>query len=114
MANSVYKNVYLFHGQENFLREAAVKAAVNGVPLNIPELNYMVLDEKTPANDIIVACETLPVMDESRVILVKDSPCFSGSFSNIAFALSATLRHTVTQRPQSPPPYLLVIPALTN
>ncbi|MEZ4357324.1 MAG: DNA polymerase III subunit delta [Eubacteriales bacterium] len=84
MANSVNKNVYLFHGQENFLREAAVKAAVNGVPLNIPELNYMVLDEKTPANDIIVACETLPVMDESRVILVKDSPCFSGDTSGAA------------------------------
>lgn len=84
MSNGDNKNVYLFHGQESFLREAAVKAAVSRVPLNIPELNYMVFDEKTSTADIIVACETLPVMDEYRVIVVKNSPCFLGDAASSA------------------------------
>lgn len=84
MPENANKNVYLFHGQESFLREAAVKATVNNIPLYMPELNYMVFDEKTSINDIIVACETLPIMDRNRVIVVKNSPCFLGDASGAA------------------------------
>lgn len=63
---------YLFTGEENFVkREALRKLEQKLLPEGLEALNENILEGKT-ADDIIAACETLPMMAERRMVVVRD------------------------------------------
>ena len=70
---------YLFTGEENFVkREALRRLEQKLLPEGLEALNENILEGKT-ADDIIAACETLPMMAERRLVVVRDyAPLMSG------------------------------------
>ncbi len=68
------EKLYLLHGEEEYLKETALKAIQTKVLLGgFPEMNETVL-LSPKADDVIAACEVLPFMADKRLVIVKDSP----------------------------------------
>ncbi len=65
--------VYLISGAEAYLRDEAVKALRALVLRALPEFNETIL-EAPEAQTIINACETLPMMADRRLVLVREFP----------------------------------------
>ncbi len=64
--------VYLFEGQEEFIKSSALeKLRQSLLPEGLEQLNETVLEGATAAQ-ISDGCETLPVMCEKRLFVVKD------------------------------------------
>lgn len=70
---------YLFTGEENFVKREALRRIESALlPEGLEALNENILEGK-PADDIIAACETLPMMAERRLVVVRDfAPLMSG------------------------------------
>lgn len=85
LKNKQLSSLYLFWGTEHYLMENTVAAIREQmINLSFQDLNYQVLDgREIKADEIINACETLPFMDEIRVVLVKEFECFSTKKKNI-------------------------------
>lgn len=66
------QSVYLFEGEEEYIKAQAVKALCKRLlpeglePMNLTEL------QDPAADELIAAAETLPVMADRRVVLVRD------------------------------------------
>jgi DNA polymerase-3 subunit delta len=67
-----FKKIYIISGEEEYIRQKAIKALIGAFAFAMPELNHSVLDGRAKASDIINACETLPLLDEKRLVQVKD------------------------------------------
>lgn len=66
--------VYLFAGPEELKKKEALEALRSAVlPAGLEQLNEAVL-ENCAAQDIVDAAETLPVMCERRIVVVRDWP----------------------------------------
>lgn len=78
--------VYLFHGEEEYIKKSALerlRAVV--LPAGLEALNETVLEGSVSAERIIEAAETLPVMCEKKLVLVRDwAPLLSGRAKNEA------------------------------
>ncbi len=74
------KNLYLFFGQEQYLCEELIRTLKNVLINSIfKDLNAQFLEgDNGTIENIENACETLPFMDEKRLIIVKDNPLFQG------------------------------------
>lgn len=74
---------YLFTGEENFVkREALSKLEHKLLPAGLEALNESILEGRT-ADDIRAACETLPMLAERRLVVVRDfAPLMSGQSKN--------------------------------
>lgn len=72
------KKAYIICGEEEYIRQKAVRALIETLSLNFPELNHTVLDARTKVSELIMACETLPMMDEKRLVRVKNYESLSG------------------------------------
>lgn len=70
---------YLFTGEENYVKREALRALERKLlPEGLEALNQNVLEGQA-ADDIIAACETLPMMAERRLVVVRDfAPLMSG------------------------------------
>lgn len=70
---------YLFTGEENYVKREALHALERRLlPEGLEALNQNVLEGQV-ADDIIAACETLPMMAERRLVVVRDfGPLMSG------------------------------------
>lgn len=70
---------YLFTGEENFVKREALRRVERALlPEGLEALNETIL-EGQGAGDIIAACETLPMMAERRLVVVRDfAPLMSG------------------------------------
>ena len=68
------KNIYLFFGQEQYLCEEAIKELEKKlIHPSFKDLNYEYIQESNISTQrIINACETFPIMDQWRVIIIKD------------------------------------------
>ena len=64
---------YLFHGEEEFVKERAYAALVNAALPENADFNLTTLDTDS-ANDIIDACETLPFMSVKRLVVNRRIP----------------------------------------
>jgi DNA polymerase-3 subunit delta len=71
------KKVYIICGEDEYIRQKALRALIGGLSLMMPELNHSVFEGRTKLMDIITACETLPLMDEKRLVHVKNHEMFS-------------------------------------
>jgi DNA polymerase III delta subunit len=66
--------VYFFHGPEEWVKQsAAQRLREKLLPPGLEELNETVLEGGT-AQRILEAAETLPVMADRRLVLVRDYP----------------------------------------
>jgi len=68
------KNLYLIHGTNDYLKNEALKAVLGIYNTGSAELDFDSFREKANENEIILACETLPFLNENRVVLVYDFP----------------------------------------
>lgn len=71
------KKVYIIYGEEEYIRQKAVNALIDSLQLQLPDLNHSVLLNRAKLADIITACETLPLMDEKRLVHVKNHEMFT-------------------------------------
>lgn len=66
------KQAYFIKGSDAFLRQKSVEMIVNH-SLKIKDLNLATFnDENTDISAIISACQSIPMMDEHRVVVLKD------------------------------------------
>ena len=66
------KPIYLVRGSDAFLRDKAVEMIVNH-SVKFKDLNLITFnDESTDISAIVSACKIIPMMDERRVVVLKD------------------------------------------
>ncbi|MEL7608184.1 MAG: DNA polymerase III subunit delta [Bacillota bacterium] len=70
--NSIAR-VYLFHGEEEFVKERALERLLARVDGPAREMNIGVL-EQTDADALRSACDTLPFFSEERIVIVRTLP----------------------------------------
>lgn len=64
---------YIFHGEEEFIKDSALAALVASLDETTRELNMQVL-QSFDADELIAACETLPFFAEKRLVICKALP----------------------------------------
>lgn len=79
--NNQINKVYLFYGEEFLLSQMMLENLKKAtIKAEFEQLNFHTIDGKnTTVEEIINACETLPFMDDRRLVLVAESPLLSGS-----------------------------------
>ena len=79
-----YKPVYLFHGEEEYIKKSALERLRGSVlPAGLEALNETILEGAVSADRVIEAAETLPMMCDRRLVIVKDwAPLCSGRSKN--------------------------------
>lgn len=67
--------VYLFHGEEEYIKKSALDRLRGLIlPPGLESLNETLLEGAVSAEKVIEAAETLPMMCERRLVVVKDWP----------------------------------------
>lgn len=73
---SLNKNVlpaYIIGGEDSFLLYKSLELIENACEISLPDFNKVVFNkEGFNAKDIVAACEALPIMDNKRLVIVKD------------------------------------------
>ena len=69
--NNSLSGAYLMHGEEEFIKDSALKALKDTLDEVSRELNLQTL-ETAMADDIISACETLPFFAERRMVVCRN------------------------------------------
>ncbi len=73
-------NIYLVYGRETFLIDEVLNISRKLVNEATKDFNYQIIDENNISLDYIKSSiETLPLMDDKRVIIIKDMDVFKGS-----------------------------------
>lgn len=68
-----FKPVYLFHGDEEYIKKSALERLRERIlPAGLEALNETLLEGAVSADRVIEAAETLPMMCERRLVVVKD------------------------------------------
>ena len=79
--NKEISKVYLFYGEEFLLSQMMLdnlKKAI--IKPEFEQLNFHTIDGKNATTEeIINACETLPFMDDTRLVVVSEIPLLSGT-----------------------------------
>ena len=72
--------VYLLYGPEIYLINYYLKEFYSKlVNPNFESFNYTVLEGKESINSILANCETLPMMDDKKLIIIKDTGLFNAN-----------------------------------
>lgn len=75
---NTYRNIYLFFGEEAFMRNTYKRALVKRLVAEGDNLNYSYFEgNKTDVNEVIGLMETMPFMADHRVIVVENSGWFA-------------------------------------
>lgn len=78
------KGAYALHGEEEFVKESALKSLTSSLDETTRDLNLQVL-EKADADELISACETLPFFGERRIVICKALPADSDAKKLLAY-----------------------------
>lgn len=68
--------LYVFYGEEDFLRDYNSNKIINELHLANPTMNLIKLSAEN-MDKLVANCEQMPFMDEKKVIYVKDSGLFT-------------------------------------
>ena len=81
IASADFGGLFLFTGEEDFARKAALNAIVSHFEKDpLCDFNMHIFDGKeTPADKIFEAAQALPVMSEETLIVVKNSGIFKNA-----------------------------------
>ena len=78
LKNGKLQKLYLFEGEEEYVKESALQALRRELlkgPMAL--MNESVLTDP-PDSELIAVCETLPIMEERRLVIVRDSQHLAG------------------------------------
>jgi DNA polymerase-3 subunit delta len=107
---SSFKNVYLFYGEEEYLKNEYLKKIEKSViDLQFADFNKVVFEEKANESKIIDACDTLPVFADKKLVVVKYSGFFKGSKSGEDADKSKTKNEELTKFLASVPSHVVLI-----
>ena len=95
--------LYVFYGEEDFLREYNSNKIVNDCNLSNTSMNFVKLDDET-ISKLPDNCEQIPFCDEKKVILVKNSGIFTSGKK-----VSASVTEKVVEYLLKLPDYAVVI-----
>ena len=76
-------NIYLFTGEENFVKERSLRRLIDVAITGIEEFNVTIFDEDAMEEEITAAIEQLPLMSAYRVVIVKDCPALKSTGSDM-------------------------------
>lgn len=80
-----FKNVYLFYGREFYLLENIMKTFKESLNETMIDFNLSVLDGRELMLDqLISSIETLPFMDDRKIVFVKDFELLKGKRKNFS------------------------------
>ncbi|MEG1613036.1 MAG: DNA polymerase III subunit delta [Clostridia bacterium] len=71
--------VYFLEGADGFLRNKAIEYFVKLVSDDLSIFNLQIFDDVEVMNDVISACNMMPVMDNSKVVIVRSTSKLSDS-----------------------------------
>lgn len=95
------RNVYLFYGPEAYIRKSALAALEKKTLMpGLEELNRTVLSD-VGAQQIIESCETMPMMSDYRLIIVKDCPLLMAGKARDEMQDSALLSDYLSRIPST-------------
>lgn len=79
LKNKKFKNLYLFYGAEEYLKKAYENRFINSiVPQGTEMMNLDIFDAKSiKASEIIDASDTMPFMNDYRLVIIRESELFS-------------------------------------
>lgn len=95
--------LYVFYGEEDFLREYNANKIINSYNLTNPSMNFVKLDDET-ISKLPDNCEQMPFCDEKKVILVKNSGLFTSGKK-----VSASVSDKVVEYLLNLPDYAVVV-----
>ncbi|ABO51016.1 DNA polymerase III, delta subunit [Desulforamulus reducens MI-1] len=85
LQRGVVSPVYLFYGEEEYLKEKAVEKFKEFLLPQAADFNLDLLDgEEADIDTVISFAENMPFMAERRLVIVKNAPWFSGKGKNEA------------------------------
>ena len=85
LKNRNFQNTYLFYGREYYLIENAVKVFKGSLSEGMVDFNLDVIDGKeTTLDQLISSIETLPFMDDRKIVIVKDFELLKGKKKNFS------------------------------
>ena len=85
MKNNEFKNVYLFYGREFYLLENVINICKSSLNESMMDFNLDILDGKEITLDQIISnAETLPFMDERKILIIKDFELLKGKKKNLS------------------------------
>ena len=101
LKNGTVRNVYCFYGPEAFIRRSALESLRKKVLMpGLEGMNETILSSPT-AQQIVESCETLPMMSDYRLIIVRDCMlCQNGKAKDEAQE-SATLCEYLPRVPET-------------
>ncbi|MBQ8997367.1 MAG: DNA polymerase III subunit delta [Clostridium sp.] len=80
-----FKNMYLFYGREFYLIENAIKVFKNTLNEGMIDFNLDIIDGKeTSLTQVISSIETLPFMDDKKIVIIKDFELLKGKKKNFS------------------------------
>lgn len=103
--NSINKKevegLYIFYGPEEFLmRDAVNRIKRLLVPVSLEQVNLTIIEGiALTADNIINACETLPVMEEKRLVIVRDALFARSGKKGLGKGEGERLQHYFTDFP---------------
>ncbi len=81
--NRDFKNIYLFYGREYYLIENSINAFKNSLNESMLDFNLDIIDGKEIILDqAISSIETLPFMDDKKIVIIKDFELLKGKKKN--------------------------------
>lgn len=85
MNNNEFKSVYLFYGREFYLLENVIKTCKKSLNESMIDFNLDILDGKELTLDQVLSnAETLPFMDERKILIIKDFELLKGKKKNFS------------------------------
>ncbi len=72
------KNLYLFYGEEEYLKEHYINKITELIPdAGLPEINRIVINGQADYSDYDDAWEGMPMMTDRRLLVIRDSNIFT-------------------------------------
>lgn len=85
LKNKKFENVYLFYGREYYLIENAIKSFKDTLNEGMIDFNLDIIDGKeTMLDQVISSIETLPFMDDKKIVIIKDFELLKGKKKNFS------------------------------
>lgn len=85
LKNKTFKSVYLFYGEESYLKNLYKKRVKDIVISNDDTMNYAYFTEdEIDENEIIGLCDTMPFFADKRLIIVENSSFFKNAAPQIS------------------------------
>ncbi len=83
--NNNFENMYLFYGREYYLIENAIKVFKGSLNEGMIDFNLDIIDGKESMLDTIISSiETLPFMDDRKIVIIKDFELLKGKKKNFS------------------------------